>query len=239
MKLIDETLVVMPARGGSKRIPQKNILPLFNKPMLHWPLEVILSKFKEKQVLLSTDSEEIKKSIRKFSIDTKYTRPSKLADDYTTSLDVLYDALKWYRNNVNDMTYVLMVYPTAILIKIDHIYKAFSKMNTINSPDVIFAATEFGFPIQRAIFENDDEYVKPRENKYINSRSQDLKKYFHDAGQFYLFKASSIKKTMNLSSLKAKIVKLQRTEVVDIDEFSDLKLAEILLKYSNEETNKR
>jgi len=235
MNMFNQTLVVIPARGGSKRIRKKNIIPLLGKPMIHWPLEVILEQFKAKQVLLSTDSDEIKKCVRKFSIEINYTRPCHLADDYTTSLDILFDAMDWYRKNVFDVEYVLMVYPTAVLIRMEDINKAFLMMDIANPPDLIFAATEFGFPIQRAILETEHELVKPRENKYYNSRSQDLIKYYHDAGQFYLFKASSINKVMNFSKLKAKIVKLPRNEVIDIDEFSDLKLAEIFLKnrYAN------
>ena len=228
---LDDMLVVLPARHGSKRIPQKNIYPVLGKPMIHWPIEELLKKFQPNQLLLSTDAQNIKTCVEKFDINLNYTRPKKLADDFTTSLDILPDALNWFQENVTPVKYVLMVYPTSILLRLKDVYEAILKIESDRKIDVVFSAVEFDFPIERSISVDKKGFILPREPSKFNSRSQDLNKFMHDAGQFYLFKSSSVTLGMNFTNLSAKIVEIERERSVDIDEMKDLEIAKIFLKY--------
>lgn len=228
---LDDILVVLPARHGSKRIPQKNIYPVLGKPMIHWPIEELLKKFKPSQLLLSTDAVNIKTCVEKFEIDLRYTRPKELADDFTTSLDILPDALNWFQEHVTQVKYVLMVYPTSILLRLTDIYNALVEMESDREIDVVFSAVEFDFPIERSILVDRDGFISPREPSKFTSRSQDLNKFMHDAGQFYLFKSASVSLGMNFTDLNAKIVEIERERSVDIDEIKDLEIAKIFLKH--------
>ena len=228
-EMFKNTLVVLPARGGSKRIKKKNIVPILGKPMIHWPLNVLCALFTNKNIMISTDDFEIKNKVKCYDILTEYTRPKSLSDDFTTSMSILPDAIEWFQLRHNEVEYVLMVYPTAILLKCESIYEAY-KLIQKHQADVVIAATDFCFPIQRSFSMSEDDYIEYREPEYFDQRSQDLTKYYHDAGQFYLFKKEKICQNLKLSDLMVCAVNLNRSEVIDIDEPEDLKIAELLLK---------
>ena len=228
--MIENTLVVIPARGGSKRIKKKNIVPILGKPMIHWPLKVLCALFKNKHIMISTDDPEIKTKVERYDILTEYTRPNSLSDDFTTSMSILPDAMEWFQSHHHEVEYVLMVYPTAVLLKQKTIYEAY-KLIQYRQADVVIAATDFGFPIQRSFSMLEDDYIKYREPEYFDQRSQDLTTYYHDAGQFYLFKKEKICNNMRLSNMLVCAVSLNRTEVIDIDEPEDLKIAELYLTH--------
>lgn len=231
--MINQTLVILPARGGSKRIRKKNIFPLYGKPMIHWPLEVLVEIFPLQNILLSTDDSEIKACVENFNILTEYNRPKHLSDDYTTSLNIINDALNWFRKKNSAIKYVLVVYPTAVLLKKDSILKAFSIMRN-GTTDATLAATNFGFPIQRGFSINLSGQIKYSKPEYFKTRSQDLETFYHDAGQFYLIDANKVSDNLDLSAMRVSAVKLKRNEVVDIDEQQDLELAELFLRYKDE-----
>ena len=231
--MIFDTLVILPARGGSKRIHKKNIAPLYGKPMIHWPLEILVQIFPKSHILLSTDDDKIKDSVKFFEIETEYTRPEKLSDDQTTSLNIISDARDWFVQNRHPVKYIFVVYPTAVLLKRKSVIRAFDLLGQ-SSAEVVLSSTNFGFPIQRGFSVNSSYLIKFREPEYFNSRSQDLDVYYHDAGQFYLFKDSVISADMDLSVLKVATVTLKRTEVVDIDEPEDMELAELFLQYQQD-----
>lgn len=230
--MLKDTLVIIPARGGSKRIHKKNIAPLLGRPMIHWPLDVLTELFPSANILLSTDDCEIKKAVECYSIETEYTRPESLSDDYTSSLDIIYHAYDWFLQNRVPVKYVLAVYPTAVLLKRTSILKAFDTLEN-SSAEAVIAATNFGFPIQRGFRLNAAGLMQFREPHHFGSRSQDLEAFYHDAGQFYLFRQSVVADHMDLSKMAVSSVMLKRSEVVDIDEHEDLELAEIFLKHKN------
>lgn len=228
--MLDQTLVIIPARGGSKRIRKKNIAPIFGRPMIHWPLEVLTELFPKSYILLSTDDNEIKECVEGYSIETEYTRPASLSDDYTTSINIIHDAYIWFLKNRSPVKHVLVVYPTAVLLKRERILEAFDAIRTF-SAEAVMAATSFGFPIQRCFRICASNHIQYREPEHFNSRSQDLETFCHDAGQFYLFSQSVISSEMDLSKMLVSIVKLKRSEVIDIDDPEDMELAEIFLRH--------
>lgn len=229
MSILEKTLVVVPARGGSKRIPKKNIRPIAGKPMIGWPLSVLTDVFPLERILLSTDSEDIKDVAREYGVAAPFTRPEHLANDFAATMEVVTHALEWYEQNVAPVEYVLVVYPTAVLIDRDDLSRAVAKLEADPSVSIAFSATEFGYPIQRAFFLNEEEKVRMFQPEHYSSRSQDLVKAYHDAGQFYYCRAEVVRRGDRLISDSAAIVELPRWRVVDIDTEDDLKLAEIIL----------
>ena len=144
-------------------------------------------------------------------------------------MEVVSHALDWYEQNVAPVDYVLVVYPTAVLIDAEDIFRAIEKLGTDPSVSIVFSATEYAYPIQRAIFLNENGKVQMFQPEHYSSRSQDLTKAYHDAGQFYYCRSDVIRRGERLISENAAVVELPRWRVVDIDTEDDLKLAEILL----------
>jgi CMP-N-acetylneuraminic acid synthetase len=122
------TLVIMPARGGSKRIPRKNIKLIGGKQMLRWPLEELLSIFDAQQILVSTEDKEIRKIALEYGISLPYSRPASLADDFVGTREVAVDALQWYETNYRAVDYVLIVYPTAVKLQSAMLKSAFEQI---------------------------------------------------------------------------------------------------------------
>jgi pseudaminic acid cytidylyltransferase len=230
---VDSTLVVIPARGGSKRIPNKNIREIFGQPMIYWPLMEINKIFNRDNVLISTDSELIKECVEKKGLSVPFMRPGNLSDDFTGTAAVVEHALDWYEANVKKVDFVLTVYPTAVLLNEKDIRAAITVLNEDLTCDSVMSATNFAFPIQRAVYENDDGYAEMFDPKYYSARSQDLIEAKHDAGQFYLSRAKSVRSGALLTNSKVRLQLLHRSNVVDIDTFEDFEIAEEKLCISN------
>ena len=226
------TLVVIPARGGSKRIPNKNIKEIYGQPMIYWPLMEIQKFFSRDNVLISTDSQTIKGVVERKGLSVHYMRPENLSDDFTVTSAVVEHALNWYEANVKKVDFVLTVYPTAVLLSEADIREAMTKLSDDENCDSVMSATQFAFPIQRAVYENDEGYAEMFEPKYYSVRSQDLIEAKHDAGQFYLSRAESVRKKVLLTNSRVKLKLLHRNNVVDIDTIEDFEIAEQMLRIS-------
>lgn len=226
----ENTLVIIPARGGSKRIPKKNIKVICGQPMIHWPLKELLKLFSSEQILISTDDPEIVKTVTSEGVEVPYRRPEALSDDYTGTMEVATHALQWHEENVSVVDYVLIVYPTAVLLDIEDINSAYEILSVDDACDCVFSATSFPFPIQRAVFENEERYVSMFQPENFATRSQDLVEALHDAGQFYLCRSESVRRSLNLTNSNCKVQKLHRNKVVDIDTPEDFEIAEVKMK---------
>ena len=225
-----DTVVFMPARSGSKRIPNKNILKIAGKEMILWPLIELLKIFPKENIIVSTDSKFIKNKLKKFNLSNNYIRPKKLADDYTSTIEVIDHVLKWYETNYSKKKYLLIVYPTAVLLDKKYIIEAFKIMHTSKSLNCVFTAVKYDHPIQRSF--SLDKNHKPNLNnkKFISYRTQDLTKNYHDAGQFYLCKSNDLKKNFSIFSNSSRAIVLPKNKAIDIDEMEDILLADSLLK---------
>lgn len=224
------TLVVIPARGGSKRIPNKNVKMIFGQPMICWPLMTVKRLFNADNVLVSTDSDLIKAEVEAKGLTVPFKRPSNLADDFTGTAEVVTHALKWFEDNVRKVDFVLTVYPTAVLLSEKDIISAMKLLNEDQATDSVMSATNFPFPIQRAIFNNADGFAEMFYPENYSERSQDLAEAMHDAGQFYLSKAATIRQGLVLTNSNVKTQNLHRNMVVDIDTLEDFELAEEKLR---------
>ena len=230
MRMFENTLVVIPARGGSKRIPNKNIKSICGQPMIYWPLMELRKIFKAEDVLVSTDSNLIKFTVEQKGLKVPFIRPKSLSDDFTGTVPVANHALSWYEQNVKKVDYVLTVYPTALLLREEDICSAMAPLRDDKSCDSVMSASNFSFPIQRAVFENSDGYAEMFEPQHYSTRSQDLIEAKHDAGQFYLSRASSLRDGALLTNSKVKLQLLHRKNVIDIDTVEDLEIAEQKLR---------
>ena len=218
-------LAVIPARGGSKRIPRKNIKPFFGKPMISWPIEAAIESGCFDRIIVSTDDEEIADVARKHGAEVPFIRPAELSDDFTGTVPVIAHAIEWQREHGVSPTAVCCIYATAPFIHCQQLRRGFDTLETTGS-DYAFSVTSYAFPIQRAIRITAKGRVKMYNPEYFNTRSQDLEEAFHDAGQFYCGRAEAWLQGKSIFSADSVPVVLPRHFVQDIDTPEDWERAE-------------
>jgi pseudaminic acid cytidylyltransferase len=224
--MFEDTVFIIPARGGSKRIPHKNIKNIGGQPMIYWPLMELVDHVPGSSILISTDDEEIKMCVEKKGLEVPFLRSNHLADDYTGVLDVVQDALNWFELHNRNVKYVVTIYATAVLISINDIIRAFNKLTSDPECDYVMAVCRFGFPIQRAIYSDSNNYVRMFNPENYSVRSQDLVPAYHDAGQFYVSRAEVVRRNGNVTDSKVAMVEINRDFVIDIDDMTDFQIAE-------------
>ena len=221
-------LCIIPARGGSKRIPRKNIKNFLGKPIIAYSIEAALKSELFDEVMVSTDDKEIAEVAKTYGAKVPFMRSKENADDYATTVDVLIEVINKYKILKKEFDSCCCIYPTAPLIKIEKLKSGFEKLNNDNF-DVVFPVVGFSYPIWRGLKKTANENFKMIWPKHINSRSQDLEEAYHDAGQWYWFKPKNLIQKKTLLGTNTTCVILKATEVQDIDTLTDWKLAE--LKY--------
>jgi len=221
-------IAIIPARGGSKRIPRKNIKEFLGKPIIAYSIEAAIKTKIFDEVMVSTDDLEISEISKKYGATIPFIRSAKNSSDYATTADVLLEVLEQYKNKGREFEYLCCIYPTAPFIAIEKLIKSYEIMIEKNV-DGIIPVVPFGYPIQRAFrisFDNKLEYMWP-EN--INKRSQDLEQCYHDAGQFYWSKIRSFIKHKYLLTDNTMPYILTEFEAHDIDNIDDWEYAEMKL----------
>ena len=222
-------IAIIPARGGSKRIPRKNIRSFLGKPIISYSIEAaIKSKIFEK-IIVSTDDEEIADISKEYGAETPFIRPTEISDDYTGTHEVIGHAVSRLTEMGMDFEYVCSIYPTAPLIQKDDLIEGF---NIIKSGhwESVFAATTFNYPILRSFRKKKSGGLEMFFPEYYSSRSQDLPEALHDAGQFYWAKPEIWMEKPKGFHDKATVVLLPNWRVIDIDNLEDWKKAEIIYK---------
>ena len=219
-------VAVLHARGGSKRIPQKNIKLFFGKPLIYYPLQAAFSCKIFDRIVVSTDSEEIAEISKAYGAEVPYLRPEELSDDFTPTEDVLKFDIQQLLKEGN-VTYVCCIYATAVFLKSDYLKKGYE---TISGNNIIAAisVTTFPFPIFRALKVNKKDQLEMLWPEHRLTRSQDLPEAYHDAGQFYWVNAKRFLEKPILYSDDAMPVILPRYLVQDIDTIEDWKRAEFM-----------
>ena len=211
---------------AAKEYGKKNIKPICGQPMIYWPLMELQKIFNAENILVSTDSKLIKSAVERKGLKVPFIRPKNLSDDYTGTVPVVTHALSWYEKYIKRVDYVLTVYPTAVLLREKDIHSAMIKLRNDKSCDTVMSATNFSFPIQRAVFENTDGYAEMFEPQHYSTRSQDLVDAKHDAGQFYFSRVAVIREGRVITNSKVKLQLLHRNDIIDIDTIEDLEIAE-------------
>ena len=220
-------IAIIPARGGSKRIPRKNIKEFFGKPIIAWSILAALKSNLFDHIIVSTDDEEISEIARKYGASTPFNRPNALSDDKTETIAVVSHAVKWITDNLKKPDYVCCIYATAPFISAEDIKSGFTQIKKGNN-SFVFSATEYNFPIQRAFKINPNESLEMFDKKYFSSRSQDLEHAYHDAGQFYWGTSDAWTSNPIIFGEKSSIINIPKYRVQDIDTLDDWINAELM-----------
>ncbi len=242
-----KSLAIITARGGSKRIPRKNIKEFCGKPIIAYSIEAALNSGAFDSVMVSTDDEEIADIARKYGAEVPFMRNEATSNDTATTSDVLIEVLNTYEARGEKFDVATCIYPTAPFITAERLREAVEMLeggkqtdkevdtaasdsvSTVADADTVIPVVRYSYPPQRA-YEIRDGYLEFRAPEYMDTRSQDLTPWYHDAGQFYVFKVDSFLKTGRITAGKILPMEIPETEVQDIDTAEDWKLAE--LKYS-------
>ena len=228
-------VAIITARGGSKRIPRKNIKSFLGKPIIAYSIETAIASNIFDEVMVSTDDLEIAEVAKEYGATIPFMRSSKNADDYSTTVDVLEEVINRYKNEGKYFDYGCCIYPTAPFIKPTTLELAYQKLIQ-NNYDTVFPVVAFSAPIQRALKINSEDRMELFYPEYLNYRSQDLEPAFHDAGQFYWFKTDEILKQKKLWTANTGVIKISEMEVQDIDSYTDWELAEMKYKILKSKT---
>ena len=220
-----KAIAIIPARGGSKRIPRKNIKDFHGKPLIAYSIEVALKSELFDKVIVSTDDEEIALIARAYGAEVPFLRPKELSDDFTGTGEVIQHVLTEL-NKDNKYDYVCTIYATAPLLQIKYLIEGYEKLKSTNAINA-FSATTMPFPIQRTFKLNDNGRCEMFTPEHYTARSQDLEESYHDAGQFYWKKLKFESKTTMFGEDSIPII-LPRYLVQDIDTLEDWKRAEIM-----------
>ena len=220
-------LAVIPARGGSKRIPRKNIRLFGGKPMIAWSIQTAIASGCFDRVVVSTDDPEISAAAREWGALVPFSRPAALADDHTGIMPVVRHAIEWHVDQGFNPEHVCCIYPTAPLLEPSVLVDAYQRMVRSGS-QFCFGVASYGHPIQRALRLDTMGGVSMFSTEHSLTRSQDLEPAFHDAGQFCWGTSAAFIDGRSPFLQKSVAVVLPRHRVVDIDTPEDWQLAEAL-----------
>ncbi len=230
-------IAIIPARGGSKRIPKKNIKKFLGKPIISYSIEAALKSKLFKKVIVSTDSEEIANIAAEYGAEVPFLRPKQLSDDFSGTHEVVGHAVEWIEEKISKLDYVCCIYATAPLIQDNDLVKGLEIIQKGNWDSVI-ASTSYSYPIFRSFKKNSQGGLKMIFPEFYNSRSQDLPEIYHDAGQFYWAKPEIWKKPSEMYNEKNAIVEIPNYRVQDIDTLEDWRRAELLYQILDQKNNK-
>ena len=218
------SLCIIPARGGSKRIPRKNLKFFLGKPILLYSIEIALESGLFDEVMVSTDDEEIKEIALANGAEVPFLRDPKTSDDHSTLNDVFWEVVNKYDEKGKTFNYHCLMLPTAPLITVELLQKAKNLLND-STFDSVRPIVEFPYPVQRAQRLNINGQVSFINAEYSRTRSQDLEQYFYDAGMFYFIRKGK-DLTQNKGAFTIKSILSQ-----DIDNHEDWEIAEFKYKY--------
>ncbi|MBS1534932.1 MAG: pseudaminic acid cytidylyltransferase [Bacteroidetes bacterium] len=224
-------IAIIPARGGSKRIPRKNIRDFLGKPILAYAIEAAQKSGLFDKVIVSTDDVEIAQIARQFGAETPFVRSAQNSNDTATTADVLLEVLDFYKQQNIPFDQGVCIYPCAPFVKADLLTEA-SEVLQKHKADVVFPVIRYGHPIQRALKLDENGKISAFFDGYAQSRTQDLEVAFHDAGMFYFFEVARFEQTKSLRTENTIAIEIDENNAQDIDSESDWQLAE--LKYQNQ-----
>ena len=220
------TIAVIPARGGSKRIPRKNVRAFCGKPMIAWPIEAALAARVFDAVVVSTDDKETKVVAKSLGAEVPFVRPAELCDDHTATLPVIAHAIQWWEEHRGAVEYCCCVYATAPFLQPDYLRKGFDLLREKPEAEFSFSVTSYAFSIFRALQITKSSRAEMFWPENELKRSQDLPEAWHDAGQFYWGRRDAFFRHKGLFSAQSYPVVMPRHLVQDIDTPEDWDRAE-------------
>jgi N-acylneuraminate cytidylyltransferase len=219
-------IAIITARGGSKRIPRKNIKLFRGKPIIAYSIETALKTGLFEMVMVSTDDEEIANISKQYGAQVPFLRSNATSDDHSPTADVLAEVIARFQENGQNFNYACGIYPTAPLISNENLVKGYELLNTNNYTSV-FPVCSFSYPIFRALQFQPNRNIEMIWSENLNKRSQDLPVAYHDAGQFYWVDIRSFMKEKKLFTPNSGAIVLDELSVQDIDNETDWKIAEL------------
>lgn len=218
-------IAIITARGGSKRIPGKNIKEFCGKPILAYSIEAAVNAGIFDTVMVSTDSEAIAETARRFGAKVPFLRSEQTSGDFATTNDVLSEVLEEYEKRGEYFDLGCCIYPTAPFVTAKKLVCAVEQLEN-STADTLIPVTSFSYPPQRAMVVRDGrlEFLHP---EYLDSRSQDLEPQYHDVGQFYVFRTAAFGRNRRLMTGDILPLVISELEVQDIDNETDWKIAEM------------
>jgi pseudaminic acid cytidylyltransferase len=227
-----KAVAIIPARGGSKRIPRKNIKNFYGKPLLAYSIEVALASKLFEKVIVTTDDEEIATIAKKYGAEVPFLRPKELSNDFTGTQDVINHTVDYLKNNNELYDYVCTIYATAPLLQKEYLIEGFEKLKNSTAVNA-FSATSMPFPIHRTFKLNENGRCEMFTPEHYMTRSQDLEEAYQDAGQFYWKCLDRDSKEIMFGEDSIPII-LPRHFVQDIDTLEDWQRAEVMYKVLQE-----
>ena len=227
-----KAVAIIPARGGSKRIPRKNIKNFYGKPLIAYSIEVAIASKLFEKIIVTTDDEEIAKIAKQYGAEVPFLRPKELSDDFTGTGDVVKHTLKYLEDNNEKYDYVCTIYATAPLLQKKYLINGFNLLKS-STAHMAFSVTSMPFPIQRTFKIAENGRCKMFTPEHFMTRSQDLEEAYQDAGQFYWENLHNKFSDIPFGQDSIPII-LPRYLVQDIDTLEDWKRIEIMYKVIND-----
>lgn len=226
-----KNLAIIPARGGSKRIPRKNIKPFLGKPMIAYAIENALKSGLFEEVMVSTDDDEIAEIALKYGAKVPFLRSKKNSDDFATTFDVIEEVISCYTERGEHFNEICCIYACTPLLNSTHLVEAYTKLIE-GSYSSVYPVVEYSTPIQRSLRINSEklEFCQP---EYLKTRSQDLEKRYFDPGQFYWMNTKKIVECKSVFTDNTGYIVYDEQRVQDIDNESDWSIAEMKFKLLN------
>jgi len=218
---MNKTIAIITARGGSKRIPRKNVKEFFGQPMIKYAIDAALESKIFDTVMVSTDDEEIAQITKQYGADVPFMRSEAASNDFATTLDVLLEVVDQYKKNGIEFDSLCCIYPCVPFLTGDILVKA-NNAFLENDIDALMPVVKFSYPIQRALRINNEGILEYTYPEFIKARSQDLEPMYHDVGMFYFYKVNSLPKVRRIKHFEMK-----EYEIQDIDTEEDWYYAEM------------
>lgn len=223
-------VAIIPARGGSKRIPRKNIKDFNGKPIIAYSIEAALESGCFDKVVVSTDDQEIADVALHYGAEVPFIRPREVSDDYATTAQVVLHAIDWYAEQGVEVELICCIYATAPFIASKDLADTYDLIASNVDVDYCFAVTEFPFPIQRGVKLDEKGRVAMFQPEHFNTRSQDLEASYYEAGQFCWGRSQAYRNSLPAYSERGVGYPISRTRVVDLDTPEDWEFALLLSK---------
>lgn len=221
-------IAIIPARGGSKRIPRKNVREFCGQPLIAYSILAAKNSDLFDHIIVSTDDEQISDIAIQYGAETPFLRPPELANDHATTVPVINHAVSWVQQNMGKVDHACCIYATAPFIQAKALRKSYEMLISRKVGGYVFSATTMPFPIQRTFKVKPDGFVEMFEPHNYNTRSQDLEEAYQDAGQFYWGSAETYNSEKIFFSTDSMAYALPRHMVQDIDTLEDWRRAELM-----------
>ena len=229
MVIFMKILAIIPARGGSKRIPRKNIKIFAGQPIIKYSIDAAKESGLFDEIMVSTDDKEIAEISKSFGAKVPFMRSKENSTDMAMTASVLEEVVAEYKKRGKDFDYMCCIYPTAVFVTGERLREA-KQMILEKSADAVIPVMKFGYPIQRALRTREDGGAVMFWPENYNTRSQDLEPAYHDCGQFYFVKVGSFLKQKVMFMEFTVPLEVPGSEAQDIDNEEDWKMAEIKFK---------